>query len=94
MRFLHGVDAARPLGPERRVAFEHHLPSTHVLVALENAASIASMILTTEALITDFRINAPHLRASVVMPGHIGTSIAGRRSRCLPVRDCIPEMQS
>jgi NAD(P)-dependent dehydrogenase (short-subunit alcohol dehydrogenase family) len=30
----------------------------------------------TEALITDFRINAPHLRASVVMPGHIGTSIA------------------
>jgi NAD(P)-dependent dehydrogenase (short-subunit alcohol dehydrogenase family) len=30
----------------------------------------------TEALLTDFRLNAPHLRASVVMPGHIGTSIA------------------
>jgi len=29
----------------------------------------------TEALIIDFRLNAPHLRASVVMPGHIGTSI-------------------
>jgi len=29
----------------------------------------------TEALITDFRQHAPHLRASVVMPGHIGTSI-------------------
>jgi NAD(P)-dependent dehydrogenase (short-subunit alcohol dehydrogenase family) len=29
----------------------------------------------TEALITDFRVNAPHLKASVVMPGHIGTSI-------------------
>ena len=29
----------------------------------------------TEALISDFRQNAPHLRASVVMPGHIGTSI-------------------
>jgi NAD(P)-dependent dehydrogenase (short-subunit alcohol dehydrogenase family) len=29
----------------------------------------------TESLITDFRLNAPHLRASVVMPGHIGTSI-------------------
>ena len=29
----------------------------------------------TEALVTDFRVNAPHLRASVVMPGHIGTSI-------------------
>jgi NAD(P)-dependent dehydrogenase (short-subunit alcohol dehydrogenase family) len=29
----------------------------------------------TEALITDLRINAPHIRCSVVMPGHIGTSI-------------------
>jgi hypothetical protein len=25
----------------------------------------------TEALITDLRINAPHIRCSVVMPGHI-----------------------
>lgn len=30
----------------------------------------------SEALIADFRVNAPHLRVSVVMPGHIGTSIA------------------
>jgi NAD(P)-dependent dehydrogenase (short-subunit alcohol dehydrogenase family) len=29
----------------------------------------------TEALITDLRINAPHVKCSVVMPGHIGTSI-------------------
>ena len=29
----------------------------------------------TEALITDLRINAPHIKCSVVMPGHIGTSI-------------------
>lgn len=29
----------------------------------------------TEALITDLRVHAPHVRASVVMPGHIGTSI-------------------
>ena len=29
----------------------------------------------TEALITDLRVNAPHVRASVVMPGHVGTSI-------------------
>ncbi len=29
----------------------------------------------TEALITDLRLNAPHVKASVVMPGHIGTSI-------------------
>ncbi len=29
----------------------------------------------TEALLCDFRLNAPHLSASVVMPGHVGTSI-------------------
>jgi NAD(P)-dependent dehydrogenase (short-subunit alcohol dehydrogenase family) len=29
----------------------------------------------TEALLTDLRLNAPHVRASVVMPGHIGTGI-------------------
>jgi NAD(P)-dependent dehydrogenase (short-subunit alcohol dehydrogenase family) len=29
----------------------------------------------TEALITDLRLNAPHVKCSVVMPGHIGTSI-------------------
>lgn len=29
----------------------------------------------TEALLTDLRVNAPHVKASVVMPGHIGTSI-------------------
>jgi NAD(P)-dependent dehydrogenase (short-subunit alcohol dehydrogenase family) len=29
----------------------------------------------TEALLNDFRMNAPHLQASVVMPGHVGTSI-------------------
>jgi NAD(P)-dependent dehydrogenase (short-subunit alcohol dehydrogenase family) len=37
----------------------------------------------TEALITDFRLNAPHLRASVVMPGHIGTSIILNSGRYL-----------
>jgi NAD(P)-dependent dehydrogenase (short-subunit alcohol dehydrogenase family) len=29
----------------------------------------------TEALVTDLRLNAPHIKCSVVMPGHIGTSI-------------------
>ncbi len=37
----------------------------------------------TEALITDFRLNAPHLHASVVMPGHIGTSIVFNSGRYL-----------
>jgi NAD(P)-dependent dehydrogenase (short-subunit alcohol dehydrogenase family) len=30
----------------------------------------------TEALITDLRLNAPHVKVSLVMPGHVGTSIA------------------
>jgi NAD(P)-dependent dehydrogenase (short-subunit alcohol dehydrogenase family) len=29
----------------------------------------------TEALINDFKLNAPHIKVSLVMPGHIGTSI-------------------
>jgi NAD(P)-dependent dehydrogenase (short-subunit alcohol dehydrogenase family) len=29
----------------------------------------------TEALVTDLKINAPHIKCSVVMPGHIGTGI-------------------
>ena len=29
----------------------------------------------SEALITDLRVNAPHVKVSLVMPGHIGTSI-------------------
>jgi NAD(P)-dependent dehydrogenase (short-subunit alcohol dehydrogenase family) len=29
----------------------------------------------TEALINDLRLNAPHVKVSLVMPGHVGTSI-------------------
>jgi NAD(P)-dependent dehydrogenase (short-subunit alcohol dehydrogenase family) len=29
----------------------------------------------SEALINDLRVNAPHVKVSVVMPGHVGTSI-------------------
>jgi len=35
----------------------------------------------TEALVTDLRVNAPHVKASVVMPGHIGTSIVANSMR-------------
>ena len=37
----------------------------------------------SESLITDLRLNAPHISVSVVMPGHIGTSIAINSSRIL-----------
>ena len=30
----------------------------------------------SEALLVDLRLNAPHVKVAVVMPGHIGTSIA------------------
>jgi NAD(P)-dependent dehydrogenase (short-subunit alcohol dehydrogenase family) len=35
----------------------------------------------TEALIQDLALNAPHITCSVVMPGHIGTEIAGNSMR-------------
>ena len=35
----------------------------------------------TEALIEDLAVNAPHIKCSVVMPGHIGTEIAGNSMR-------------
>lgn len=37
----------------------------------------------TEALINDCRNNAPHLKVSLVMPGHIGTAIVINSSRIL-----------
>ena len=37
----------------------------------------------TEALITDLRANAPHIGVSVVMPGHIGTSIVQNSGQVL-----------
>ncbi|HEV2547615.1 MAG TPA: SDR family NAD(P)-dependent oxidoreductase [Stellaceae bacterium] len=37
----------------------------------------------TEALITDLRLNAPHVKCSVVMPGHIGTSILANSRKIL-----------
>jgi NAD(P)-dependent dehydrogenase (short-subunit alcohol dehydrogenase family) len=36
----------------------------------------------TEALVTDLRLHAPHVTCSVVMPGHIGTSIVANSRRC------------
>ncbi len=37
----------------------------------------------TEALVNDFRLNAPHVQVSLVMPGHIGTSIIINSQRIL-----------
>lgn len=41
----------------------------------------------TEALVTDLRLNAPHIKCSVVMPGHIGTAIASNSRKVLSGRD-------
>jgi NAD(P)-dependent dehydrogenase (short-subunit alcohol dehydrogenase family) len=35
----------------------------------------------TEALIEDLRVNAPHVKVAVVMPGHIGTDIVANSRR-------------
>jgi len=41
----------------------------------------------TEALITDLRLNAPHIKCSVVMPGHIGTSIVSNTRKVQSASD-------
>ncbi|MGO8916481.1 MAG: SDR family oxidoreductase [Stellaceae bacterium] len=41
----------------------------------------------TEALITDLRMHAPHIKCSVVMPGHIGTSILSNTRKILAGND-------
>ena len=46
----------------------------------------------TEALIEDLRVNAPHVRVAVVMPGHVGTDIVANSLRVLGVGD--PESMS
>ncbi len=48
----------------------------------------------TEALLTDLAINAPHVKASVVMPGHIGTSIALNSLREHGMPDIIPGQEA
>jgi NAD(P)-dependent dehydrogenase (short-subunit alcohol dehydrogenase family) len=45
----------------------------------------------TEGLLTDLRNNAPHVKAAVVMPGHIGTSI-GINSRLLHGKSSFADM--
>jgi NAD(P)-dependent dehydrogenase (short-subunit alcohol dehydrogenase family) len=41
----------------------------------------------TEALIEDLRVNAPHVRAVLVMPGHVATNIVGNSLRAMGVTD-------
>jgi len=41
----------------------------------------------TEALINDLRLNAPHVKCSVVMPGHIGTPIVSNSRKVLSGTD-------
>jgi NAD(P)-dependent dehydrogenase (short-subunit alcohol dehydrogenase family) len=43
----------------------------------------------TEALITDLAMNAPHIKCSVVMPGHIGTEIVANSRKVLSGSDKV-----
>ena len=45
----------------------------------------------TEALVSDLRLNAPHIKCSVVMPGHIGTSII-TNSRVMQTGDASAQL--
>ncbi|MBT9445931.1 MAG: SDR family NAD(P)-dependent oxidoreductase [Hyphomonadaceae bacterium] len=41
----------------------------------------------TEALMTDLKVNAPHVKCSVVMPGHIGTDIIANSRKVIAGAD-------
>jgi NAD(P)-dependent dehydrogenase (short-subunit alcohol dehydrogenase family) len=41
----------------------------------------------TEALMTDLKVNAPHVKCSVVMPGHIGTDIVANSRKVIQNTD-------
>ena len=43
----------------------------------------------SEALITDLAMNAPHVKVSVVMPGHIGTEIVANSRKVLSGSDAV-----
>jgi len=43
----------------------------------------------SEALLVDLRLNAPHVKVAVVMPGHIGTSIILNTNRVLGKPDIL-----
>lgn len=45
----------------------------------------------SEALIEDLRVNAPHVRVAVVMPGHIGTDIVANSLRAHGGAELTPE---
>jgi NAD(P)-dependent dehydrogenase (short-subunit alcohol dehydrogenase family) len=49
----------------------------------------------SEALIEDLRVNAPHVRVAVVMPGHVGTDIVANslRARGLPEPEQMSDAQ-
>jgi NAD(P)-dependent dehydrogenase (short-subunit alcohol dehydrogenase family) len=49
----------------------------------------------TEALIEDLRVNAPQVRAALVLPGHVGTNIIvnSLRGRGMPAPEHLTEAQ-
>ena len=80
---IHGVRAFLPLMMK---ASEAHIVNTSSVNGFwasigpgrpHTAYSAAKFAVKgfTEALLTDLAVNAPHIKASIVMPGHIGTEI-------------------
>lgn len=86
---IHGVRAFLPL---LKNAPEGHIVNTSSINGFwaslgpdrpHTAYSAAKFAVKgfTEALMADLALNAPHITCSLVMPGHIGTEIAGNSMR-------------
>ncbi len=92
MRHLHGEEGGRRLAAEERTAFEHHLPSTHVLVAFPLEAwphlHAAMRARTTERSAWMGRLSArerelaPRILEAIAQGGALGPdAFAGTGSR-------------
>jgi NAD(P)-dependent dehydrogenase (short-subunit alcohol dehydrogenase family) len=90
---FHGViNGVRAFFPLLKNASEGHIINTSSVTGFwaslgpgrpHTAYSAAKFAVKgfTEALMEDLAVNAPHVKCSVVMPGHIGTEMAGNAMR-------------
>jgi NAD(P)-dependent dehydrogenase (short-subunit alcohol dehydrogenase family) len=48
----------------------------------------------SESLLEDFRLNAPHVKVAVVMPGHVGTDIVANSRKLLGTGDDLTDLRA
>ena len=85
------------LGLAQEIGGDHGLPDRIQQMRLEPDLALRHPPEETtlaEALIADLRVNAPHIKCSVAMPGHVGTPIIANSRRVLSGRDRTSDRSS